>query len=176
MVTLIALYAIMLANVIRVRTRCRKLLLTSLAICTVGILIALPQILLQLHLPMRYKEALLFTVTMFYISPLCDSVIYYCSNPLVQERLPDSGVYQTARRFSRGISNLNLNVRLSFVFPSISEEDEECPNSPTSVRSFAGRLSPSICYHHSETTYRFPRTTVSRPVPWSASRGSVLSI
>ncbi|XP_063681216.1 olfactory receptor 4C6-like [Bolinopsis microptera] len=178
-ITLITLYSIMLVNIIKQQTRCKKLLLTSLSICTVGVLIAIPQTLLYINLHMGYEVAQFFTVTLFYISPLCDSFIYYCVNPMVQQMLPESGIGQTVRRFSQSITNLNLNVRLSFTFLPSADEISESPGTPTSVRSFAGRLSPSICYRHPGNSYRFQRISdIERGVgiSYTHSRVSVLSI
>ena len=178
-ITIITLYSIMLVNIIKQQTRCKKLLLTSLSICTVGILIAIPQTLLYINLRMGYKEAQFFTVTLFYISPLCDAFIYYCVNPTVREMLPESGIGQTVRRFSQSITNLNLNVRLSFTFLPSADDISESPGTPTSVRSFAGRLSPSICYRHPGNSYRFQRISdIGRGVgvSYTHSRVSVLSI
>ena len=112
-ITLVAVYIVLLVQVIRMNIKFRKLLLTSLAICASGVLIAIPQILLYLNVHMEYKEAQFFTVTLFYISPLCDSVIYYCTNPRVMENVSQSEIGRAVSRFSRVITPSSLSRELS---------------------------------------------------------------
>ena len=97
------MYAIMLAKIIKNRIKCKKLLLTSAAINLTGILVVIPQILLYMNVHMGYKEAQFFTVTLFYISPLCDSLLYYWMNPKVLEKLPDTVVGRAAAWVSEGV-------------------------------------------------------------------------
>ncbi|KAL5253443.1 hypothetical protein ACHWQZ_G013283 [Mnemiopsis leidyi] len=154
MLTLVVLYTIMVVHIIRSKTRCRKLLLTSLSICTVAVLIGIPQTLLYVKVRMSYKVAQFFTVTLFYITPLSDSIIYYCSNPRVQEKLPDTKLARTARRFSEGISNLSNNVKNSFNMPSFSEERSRDVSTP-SEGSCAGRLDSKSRYSRPSNMQRY---------------------
>ena len=154
MIALVLLYTIMIIHVIRNKTRCKKLLLTSLSICTVAVLIAIPQTLLYVKVRMGYKEAQFFTVTLFYITPLSDSIIYYCSNPRVQEKLPDTKLAQTARRFSEGISNLSANVKNSFNLPSVSEERSRDVSTP-SEGSCSGRVDLKSRYSRPSNVHRY---------------------
>ncbi|XP_063687729.1 uncharacterized protein LOC134820993 [Bolinopsis microptera] len=112
-ITLVAVYTVLLVQVIRMNIKFRKLLLTSLSICASGVLIAIPQTLLYMNVHMEYKEAQFFTVTLFYISPLCDSVIYYCTNPRVMENLSQTEIVKAASRFSRVIIPSNFSRGLS---------------------------------------------------------------
>ena len=104
MVTLTILYSVMIAKVIYHQIKCKKLLLTSVAIGATGVLVAIPQTLLYLKVHMGYKAAQFFTVTLFYISPLCDSVLYYYTNPRVRAKLPSSRVGRAATWLSEEIS------------------------------------------------------------------------
>ena len=129
---LILLYTAMVVKILRHKIPCKKLLLTSAAIGVTGVLVVIPQILLYMNVKLGYKDAQFWTVTMFYISPLCDSLLYYFTNPAVLAKLPRSGVGRAAAWISEGVS---VGIR-SQTSPSSSSEvrpSPRCQNRPSTI-------------------------------------------
>ena len=105
---LITLYLIMLISIIRLKKDTRKLLRTSFLICFVGVVVAVPQLLLYTDVRMSYKLAQLLTVVLFYVTPIFDPLIYYCFNPRVKERIASSKVGRAVSVTSRRMSQIIL--------------------------------------------------------------------
>ena len=87
MILLVTLYSIMLVHIVRHKTCCKKLLLTSVAVCTAGVVVAIPEVISNTSVSWDYRAIQLITVLPLYVTPLCNSMIYYCSNPLIQKQI-----------------------------------------------------------------------------------------
>ena len=77
----------MLVHIIKNKTRWRKLLLTSTVVCSAGVIVAIPEVVKSTSVSWPYKTIQLVTVLPIYATPLCNSMIYYCSNPVIQRKI-----------------------------------------------------------------------------------------
>ena len=105
---LITLYTIMLITIIRLKKDTKKLLRTSFLICFVGVVVAVPQLMLYTDVRMSYKLAQILTVVLFYVTPIFDPLIYYCTNPKVKQRIASSKVGRAMSITTRRMSQLVL--------------------------------------------------------------------
>ena len=129
---LILLYTAMVVKIVRHKIPCKKLLLTSAAIGVTGVLVVIPQILLYMNVKLGYKDAQFWTVTMFYISPLCDSLLYYFTNPAVLAKLPRSGVGRAAAWISEGVS-VGFRSQISPSSTSEVRPSPRCQSRPSTI-------------------------------------------
>ena len=91
------LYVVMLCQIVRKKIPANKLFLSSTAIIFTSLITTLPELIVHFDENWRgkvsYEVFHIFLVTLYYINPLCNPIIYICSNPLAQD--------QVARRPSR---------------------------------------------------------------------------
>ena len=87
MFTVALIYATLLVFVVIKKKRCKKLLKTSFLICITTLFSATPTVLLYVGIKMSYRVAQIFTLTVWYATPVFDATIYYFAHPKFKEAL-----------------------------------------------------------------------------------------
>ena len=85
------LYLLMLYQILRKKIPANRLFVSSTAIIFTSLITTLPELLINFdeHWPgeVSYEVFHVFLVTLYYINPLCNPIIYICSNPLAQDQV-----------------------------------------------------------------------------------------
>ena len=90
-ILIVLLYLLMLYKILRHRIQAGRLFVTSSAIIFTSLLTTLPELVVHFDASgeerVSYEVFHVLLVTLYYINPICDPIIYLCSNPLAQEQL-----------------------------------------------------------------------------------------
>ena len=82
------LYLLMLYKIIRNNIPASKVFITSTAIIATSLVTTLPELIIHFDKnwtgTVSYEVFHVLLVTMYYINPVCNPIIYLCSNPLAQ--------------------------------------------------------------------------------------------
>ncbi|KAL5268981.1 hypothetical protein ACHWQZ_G002714 [Mnemiopsis leidyi] len=109
MTLLLLLYTVMLVHIIKNKTRWKKLLLTSVVVCSAGVCVAIPEVVKSTSVSWPYKTIQLVTVLPIYATPLCNSIIYYCSNPAIQRKFFSKDIWKVLAKIYAYIYQISIS-------------------------------------------------------------------
>ena len=109
------MYLFMAISIIRNKIPVGRLLITTTVILVTGILVTIPNILMiTINMKMPYKEAKIFTVTLYHANCVCNPLIYYIANPKIAPQIKEQATVRTktvkkqlSRTLTRTVSGFN---------------------------------------------------------------------